>query len=91
MFASTSIIERFKAIFGYLLISEAASLASSAEENDWTIEDCINNHVLGHVIVLACELGVLEGAPDEEILEVMQRYTDYYPPGENYPPDQDLG
>ena len=79
MIASIPFIERFKAIFGYVYSSESSDLARSAEENNWTIHDCMSNHVLGHAIVLACELGVLEGAPDEEILEVIQRYSDYTP------------
>jgi hypothetical protein len=86
MIASVPFIERFQAIFGYLFVSEAKSLAFSARENDWTIEDCMNSHVLGHAIVLACELGILEGAPDEEVLEVIQRYSDYCPP-ESHPSD----
>jgi|688.fasta_scaffold1089705_2 hypothetical protein len=76
----TLFIDRFKAVFAYISESEAADLAVSAEENSWTIEQCLNDHVLGHAVAMACDLGVLEGSPDEEILELIQARTDYYPP-----------
>jgi hypothetical protein len=76
----TLFIDRFKAVFSYISNSEAEDLAISAQENGWTIEQCINSHVLGHAVVMACDLGVLRGAPDEEILDLIQAHTDYYPP-----------
>jgi hypothetical protein len=71
--------EHFKHVFDYILDSEGRDLCESMEENGWTYEQAMDNHVLGHTLCVAYLVGMLEGGVDEEIQELLEHYGDYRP------------
>lgn len=75
--ATVPIHERFRALYSYIYVGEAFDLARCAEENNWSHQECIDNHVLGQAICMAYDLGILEGSPEEEICKVLSDFSNY--------------
>jgi hypothetical protein len=71
--------EHFKHVFDYIYDFEGRDLYESMEENCWTYEQAMDNHVLGHTLCVAYLLGMLKGGIDEEIQELLGHYGDYRP------------
>lgn len=66
-------------VLDYLRHSESEDLYQSMEENQWSYEEAMNYHVLGRALCVASLLGMLEGAVDKEIQEILESHGDYRP------------